>query len=232
MTPDVDRGEAIPQGGPPAGAEPLTPGGLVPAGSPPVRIGAPGVAGSLRYARASDMVGLDVVSLEGNRAVEVKDVVFDKEAGGIIGFTLRKPGLLGGPQKSVVPIGGVHAVGPDALMITSYSVLTDSGELAASGDNILQDRVITDDGTELGVVVDVVVSVQGGTADLVGFEIEASATVDPERRRVFVPLPAAMAMSGEAVVVPAGAAEHLSSDIEGLHASVQALRQPGQDVGQ
>lgn len=229
MSSDVDRDDLDSAGGAGATAAVSASDTLVPTGSPPVKVGAPGVPGSLRYTRASDMVGLDVVSLEGNRAVEVKDIVFDKEAGGLTGFTLRKPGLLGGPQKSVLPIAGVHAVGPDAVMITSYTVLTDAAQLAASGDNVLGDRVITDDGTELGTVVDVVVSVEVGTADLVGFEIEASATVDPQRRRLFVPLPAVMAISGEAVVVPAGAADHLSPDIEGLHAAVRALRQQGQE---
>jgi len=177
-----------------------------------------------RLVRASGLTGLDVVTLEGNRAVEVKDVVFDKAAGTLTGFTLRKPGLLGGPQKSVLPVSGVQAVGRDAVMIPSHAVLAGPEELVGSGDNIIGDRVITDDGTELGIVVDVIASVHDGVADVIGFEITASANADPDGGLLLVPMPAAHSMSGEAVVVPARVREHLSRDLDGLQASVRMFR--------
>lgn len=186
----------------------------------PAGRGAPGT----RLRRASALTGLDVVTLGGDRAVEVKDVVFDKGAGRLTGFTLRKPGLLGGPQKRVLPVEAVHSVGDDAVMIESHAELVPPEALAASGDNVIGDRVITDDGTELGTVDDVIVSVHGGSADILAFQVKADGGV------VFVPLPAATAISGEAVVVPARVRDHLVSELDDLPAAVARLRDHGDDT--
>lgn len=183
-------------------------------------------AGAPTLRRASSLTGLDVVTLGGDRAVEVKDVVFDKEAGALTGFTLRKPGLLGGPQKQVLPVEAIHAVGRDAVMIASHDVFVPAEALAASGDDVIGDRVITDDGTEIGVVKDVIVSVRGGQADIVGFELTPSASTAETTAKgpVFVPLPDALAISGEAVVVPGAVRDHLTTDLDELHARAVALR--------
>lgn len=177
-----------------------------------------------RLVRASHLTGRVVVTLEGDHDVEVKDVVFDKHAGGIIGFTLRKPGLLGGPQRFVLPIAGVHAIGPDAVMIPSPSVFADTETLAGSGDDVLGDQVITDEGTALGTVTDVIAEVHAGEADIVGFEVSASAALSSEGDAVFIPLPAALAISGEAIVVPASVVEYATKDYIKLDVSVEAFR--------
>lgn len=178
-----------------------------------------------RLVRATEITGLPIVTLGGDREVEVKDVVFDKQAGSITGFTLRKPGLLGGPQKRVLPVGGVHAVGRDAVVIRSRQDFVSPEALVASGDNVIGDRVLTDDGTDLGKVVDVIVSFESGAADIVGFEIEASAALATERQHVFLPLPDAGAISGEAIVVPASVRDYVSHDFTGFGGSVAAFRE-------
>jgi sporulation protein YlmC with PRC-barrel domain len=179
---------------------------------------------TLRLVRASTLTGMPVVTLGGDRALEVKDVVFDKTVGGITGFTLRKPGLLGGPQKRVLPIAGVLAVGGDAVMISSHDAFAAEDVLADVGDDVLGDRVVTDDGTELGTVVDVVASIQGGDGDIVGFEIEGSAALGDEGQHVYLPLPQAIAISGEAIVVPAAARDHASADFSAFGGAVDAYR--------
>lgn len=184
----------------------------------------PGGEPGLRLVRATDLTGLPVVTLGGDRELEVKDVVFDKAAGGITGFTLRKPGLLGGPQKRVLPISGVVAVGKDAVIISDDDVFVPQEALAASGDDVIGDRVLSDDGTDLGRVVDVITSVEGGAADIVGFEVEASEALATDGQRIYLPLPAAMAISGEAVVVPAAVKDYVSHDFTGFGGSVAAYR--------
>jgi sporulation protein YlmC with PRC-barrel domain len=181
--------------------------------------------GGRRLVRAKDLIGLDVVTMEGNRTVEVKDVVFDPHAGTITGFTLRKPGLLGGPQQHVLPVAGVDAVGRDAVMIASHHVFADADALAGSGDDVLGDRVITDEGTELGKVVDVAAAISGGTADVAGFEISPAESYRPDGHNVFVPLPAAHAISGEAIVVPASVVDYVAGDLLGLQKAVVAFRE-------
>lgn len=175
--------------------------------------------------RASQLTGRPVVTLEGDHDLEVKDVVFDKTAGGITGFTLRKPGLLGGPQRRVLTIADVTAIGPDAVMIPNPSVFTESDALAGSGDNVLGDQVITDDGTLLGTVVDVIAAVRNGEADIVAFEVDTTEAVTTKGVNAFVPLPATTAISDEAIVVPAAAKNYMSTDYAGVSGAVAAFRQ-------
>ncbi|HXH58673.1 PRC-barrel domain-containing protein [Iamia sp.] len=179
----------------------------------------------LKLVRASHLTGLPIVTLSGEHGLEIKDVVFDKRAGGITGFTMRKPGLLGGPQKQVLMVADVHAIGPDAVMVPSRGVFAAPDSLSGSGDNVLGDRVITDDGTDLGEVTDVIASVTAGHADIVGFEVKASEALGTEGAQVFLPLPAALAISGEAIVVPASARDFVSEDYTGFGASVEAFRE-------
>ncbi|MGI8709913.1 MAG: PRC-barrel domain-containing protein [Acidimicrobiales bacterium] len=179
---------------------------------------------AMRLIRASRLTGLPVVTIGGDHAVEIKDVVFDKNAGGLTGFTLRKPGLLGGPQQHVLVVADVHAIGPDAVMIESHQVFRSPETLAGTGEDVLGDTIMTDDGTNLGKVVDVVVSVDGGEADIVGFEVAASAALGTEGDNVFIPLPAALSISGEAIVVPASTKDFVSQDYTGFGASVEAFR--------
>lgn len=191
---------------------------------PPADDGLHGVSGQ-RLVRATELIGRSVVTLGGDREVEVKDVVFDKQAGSITGFTLRKPGLLGGPQKRVLPVGAVHAVGRDAVVIRSRDDFVRTEALAASGEDVVGDRVITDDGTDLGKVIDVIASFTSGAADIVGFEIEASAALATEQQHVFLPLPDAGAISGEAIVVPASVRDYVTNDFTGFGGSVAAFRE-------
>lgn len=206
----------------PAPARPSVP---APPPDPDRRDGAESTAGStLKLVRASHLTGLPIVTLSGDHGLEIKDVVFDKRAGAITGFTMRKPGLLGGPQKQVLTVADVHAIGPDAVMVPSHGVFTAPDSLSDSGDNVLGDRVITDDGTDLGEVIDVIASVDAGRADIVGFEVKASEALGTEGAQVFLPLPAALAISGEAIVVPASARDFVSEDYTGFGAAVEAFR--------
>lgn len=184
--------------------------------------GIPTATGNL--VRASQLTGRAVVTVEGDCEVEVKDVVFDKDAGGLTGFTLRKPGLLGGPQSKVLAIGDVTAIGPDAVMIPTHAVFTDAQVLAGSGDNVLGDQIMTDTGVAIGTVVDVIASVRLGEADMVGFEVESSGAVGSAGSHVFLPLPAALAISGEAIVVPDSAKDFATSEYLNFEGSVEAFR--------
>jgi hypothetical protein len=61
-------------------------------------------------------------------------------------------------------------------MITDAGVFTDRSEVADAGDvrdrNVLGNRVVTDTGTDLGTIVDVILQV-GRATDVAGYEIAA-----------------------------------------------------------
>ncbi len=185
-----------------------------------------------RLMRTSEIAKRPVVTMGGEDIAQVKDVVYAPDGGAVSGFTLAGRGLFAGPRHEVLPWASVVALGADAVMVTSATSLDSSGHLIA-GDgepgrhgDILGSRVLTDGGTDLGQVVDVVVEVgpRGGACDVVGYEIEASESLGTPGSRMLIPLPDTIAASGEHLMVPTSAKEFVRDDLAGFGAAVQAFR--------
>ncbi|HZA18780.1 MAG TPA: PRC-barrel domain-containing protein [Pseudonocardiaceae bacterium] len=177
--------------------------------------------------RTSELVGRPVVTLGGELVAEIKDIIFESTGGRIAGFTLRNPGLFSRSRKDSLPWSEVYGVGRDAVMVSDETELPAAKELAprkqARKADVLEDRVLTDNGRDLGRVVDVVVHC-GTRLEVVGYEVEASEALGTAGRRVFIPLPDTVAVSGENLIVPAAATEFVSDDLAGFGAAVDAFR--------
>jgi uncharacterized protein YrrD len=174
--------------------------------------------------RGRDLVGLPIVTLAGDDVAEVRDVMFDADAGHIVGFTLNKRGRFRGRMREVLMRSQVGAVGPDAIMIDPSVVLAEeSVTTTGAGGNVLSDRVITDAGVAVGTVTDVVVDTGDGA--VVGYEVQPADDTDRRNgRRSYIPLLQAVAVSGEALVVPASAVEYIASDLAGFGDAVDRYR--------
>lgn len=174
--------------------------------------------------RATTLVGKPVLTLDGESPVEVKDVVFDTGSGRILGFTMRKHGFLGGPVSETLAWSDVHGLGPDAIVVADATKLTKGDGAMAGGGDVIGDRIITESGTDLGVVVEVVVAT-GSAAEVVGFEIE-STSGDQSRgaHHVFIPMPDTLAISGENIVVPDTAEDFIRDDLSGFGSAVDEFR--------
>jgi uncharacterized protein YrrD len=177
--------------------------------------------------RARELIGRPVVTLGGELVAEIKDIVFERTGGQIAGFTLRNPGLFSRSRKDSLPWSEVHGVGRDAVMVSDETMLLPVMELAprkqARKSDVLEDRVLTDSGRDLGRVVDVVLH-SGPNLEIVGYEVEASEALGTAGRRVLIPLPDTVAVSGENLIVPGAAAEFVSEDLAGFGAAVDAFR--------
>lgn len=178
--------------------------------------------------RAGELPGRPVVTLGGEREAEIKDVVFERGEGHIQGFTLNNSGLFSRARKDALPISAVHGIGDAAVMIADAGVLAPVDDVAPkaqrrSGD-VLADQVLTDDGKDLGTVVDVIVDLSASPPDVVGYEIEASEHLRGGGRRVLIPLPDTLAVSGEKLVVPAAVTEFVADDLASFAAAVTAFR--------
>lgn len=180
---------------------------------------------------ARSLTTLPVVTLGGEAVAQVKDTVFDAAAGRITGFTLSGRGLLSGPLKQSLPWTGVHALGHDAVMIADAGVLAETPVVVARREaqqgRVLHTRVLTDEGTEVGTVLDVIV--EGGTSGrVVGFRIAAGKALVPgsrrRRHRVYVPRGETLAVSGRALVIPADATRYVADDLPSLAARVGSFR--------
>jgi uncharacterized protein YrrD len=178
--------------------------------------------------RAGELTTRPVVTLGGELAAEVKDVVFDRGEGRLEGFTLNNHGLFSRSRHDALLWSDVYSLGADAVMIRDDDVFVPVKQLASRQDqrsgNVLADQVLTDGGVLLGTVVDVILEV-GSQADVVGYEIEASENLSNAGVRMLIPVPAALAISGEKLIVPASAAEFVSSDLAGFGAAVDAFRE-------
>lgn len=188
-----------------------------------------------RLMRTSEVTKRPVVTMSGEDVAQVKDVVYSAGGGAVGGFTLAGRGIFAGPLKQALAWSAVMALGPDAVMVRdgnslepTASVLDRSAATGGSGGDVLGSQVLTDDGTELGTVTDVVLEVgdePGGECDVIGYEVEASEALGTKGTKVFIPLPDTLAASGAHLMVPASAKDFVSHDLAGFGAAVQAFRQ-------
>lgn len=151
--------------------------------------------------RAGDMPGRPVVSLAGERLAEIKDVVFNRQSGDLLGFTLNDPGFLSKARHDGLPMDAVHGIGDAAVMVAGPHVLVAVDQIVTQaerrGNDVLADRVLTEEGADLGEVVDVLLDPSHRPPRVVGYEMEAA-----DGHKVTVPLDDAVAVSGERLIVP------------------------------
>ena len=131
--------------------------------------------------RASEIAQKVVVTYAGEDIAQIKDIVYAANGGEIGSFTLAGRGLFAGPLKVALPWSAVVGLGPDAVIIESEAVLVplaeafQPGETSSGKADILKSEVLTDAGTSLGRVSDVIIGIgatQGGQADVVGYQID------------------------------------------------------------
>jgi len=174
---------------------------------------------------ASQVSGLPVVTVRGGDDVaEVRDVIYSPEAGRVVGLTLNRRGFLSGRRREVLPAEAIHAIGRDAVMVADESSLVlpeDAPEDVAhpgAERNVVGDDVLTEGGVSLGRVRDLALLV-GSIGEVVGYQIDKAGG-----GQGYIPLPAQLAVSGSALVVPDVTEEFVRDDLVGLGAAVDDFR--------
>ncbi|KNE84116.1 PRC-barrel domain-containing protein [Streptomyces xinghaiensis] len=177
---------------------------------------------------ASEIGKRPVVTLSGEAVAQVKDIVFEGGAGRVAGFTLSGRGMFSGPKRHALPWTAVTALGSHAVMVRDEAAfearneVVDRGE--AGGGDVLGSRVLTDAGTDVGKVTDVVIEVTATTAAVAGYQVASSEALGRQERTVYIPLAETVAVSGEALVIPAAATDFVADDLPGFAGMVQAFR--------
>lgn len=181
--------------------------------------------------RASEIAKRPVVTFAGDDIAQIKDIVYGENGGNVIGFTLAGRGLFSGPLKESLSWAAVASLGPDAVMVRDATALEPTKDLLAeaasaggAGGDVMGSEVLTDTGTSLGTVSDVIVETDARTCDVVGYEIESSEAMGTKGQKVLIPLPDTIAASGQHLVVPASARDFVGQDLAGFGASVDAFR--------
>jgi uncharacterized protein YrrD len=180
--------------------------------------------------RARDLIGRPVVTLDGDEVAQIRDIVYAESTGSVVGFTLAGRTLLSGPMRERLPWRHVHSVGRHAVMITDHDALPDPDGLdtgAGADSDVLGDTVLTQGGTALGTVVDVIIDAgpdEHSPAGVVGFEIATSDALPPAGRRALIPRPDTYAASGEAIIVADSATDFVANDLAGFGSVVASCR--------
>jgi uncharacterized protein YrrD len=173
----------------------------------------------------SQIRGLPVVTVGGGEDIaEVRDLVYSPKAGRLVGMTLNQRGFLSGRRRDVLPATMIHAIGRHAVMVTDEAQLVGPNDAPdevahpATERNVLGDDVLTEGGTSLGEVADLVLLV-GSNGEVVGYQIDKYSG-----GHGYIPLPAQLAISGDALVVPDFTQEFVRDDLVGLGAAVDEFR--------
>jgi uncharacterized protein YrrD len=184
-----------------------------------------------RLARAGELIGMPIVALDSAMAIgEVKDVLVDPARSLVIGFTVRGQGLLSAPLLGMLPRENVHAIGRDALMIAAPdAMVTEREGMSAAVDDqqeVLGKEVITQGGSSVGTVGDVILEIEGAGADVVGYEVSR-----PDGHTVIVPAPHSVAVSGEALLVPDEAEQQAANGLVGFRDVLDRARMTHSGAG-
>jgi uncharacterized protein YrrD len=176
-------------------------------------------------ATGSAIRGLPVVTIAGGEDVaEVRDLIYDPEVGRLVGLTLNKRGFLAGRSREVLAAEQILAIGQAAVMIQDEDGLVRPHDAPAdvgdppTGRDVTGNAVLTEGGTSLGKVHDVVVAL-GSNGEVVGYEIDAASGGTG-----YIPLPTQLAVSGTTLIVPEATKDFVEKDLVSLSAAVDELR--------
>jgi uncharacterized protein YrrD len=178
-----------------------------------------------RLMRATDVTGLPVVTIDGGDDIaEIKDVVYDATSHALIGFTLNKRGWFRGNLRGVLAASDIEGIGADAVMVLDEDALTatEASTTALAEPetqrDVMGNRVLSSDGTDLGQITGVVLST-GVDPAAVGYELTDAAGED-----LFVPISAQMAISDTNLILPAESTPFVRNDLAGFGASIATYR--------
>lgn len=188
--------------------------------------------------RARDLHKLPVVTFAGEDVAQIKDIVYSGNGGQVGAFTLAGRSLFSGPMKVALAWPRVVGLGPDAVIVETQehfapleAILAaeqdaQSGAGSAGHGDVMGSQVLTDTGTAIGVVSDVIIGITapGGVADVVGYEIKPAESLGRGEQPLLIPLPDTMSASGEHLVVPEAATGYLTDDLSAFGTAVDAFR--------
>jgi uncharacterized protein YrrD len=186
--------------------------------------------------KGSDIIGRPVFAYDTGAKLDdrIEDLIFDQQSNQLLGFLLDEKGWF--KSARVLPLENVHAIGPDAVIISSSAAIIDAREATSIQDVLDQDlvlkgsRVMTTDGRALGTMVDLFFDESTGAIE--GYESSGGLFADAYSGRSFIPAPQTLSIGQDAAFVPPETAELMEEQVGGLKGAVQSANQTIQDAAQ
>lgn len=118
--------------------------------------------------KGTDVIGLNIVTVNTGETIDkVTDVIYDPTTNQVSAILVDEGGWF--KEARVLLISNVKAIGKDAVMIESAEVIQKASEvpsriasIADDSNHLTKDKVLTEDGTDLGQVSDIFFEFPGG----------------------------------------------------------------------
>lgn len=156
--------------------------------------------------KISSFIGLPIFSLNrGKKLGYVKQVVYDGEKNKLLAFTIEERGVIS-PHRLVLTFDQVHSIGYDAVMVEDERVFKtekdspDIRDILRRDVSIIGKRILTESGTELGNIRDILVNDETGAA--ISYEVSAGLAKDIRGGLSYIEAPKAQTVGVDAVIVP------------------------------
>lgn len=157
---------------------------------------------------AKSVIGLPIYTLKQGRKLEdsVEDVVYDPQTNKVEALVLDKGGWLSDTR--VIPLQDVHSIGDDAVLLRNEGVIKRAEDVKpkvasiAQGKNYLSaDKVITEDGKDLGRISDLFFD--SATGDVKEFEVSQGTLKNVGTGKKTIKVPDIIVVGEDAMIVGA-----------------------------
>lgn len=167
------------------------------------------------------LLGMPIISLtNGEKIGEVHSVVYSAREGRLLYVTIpHGGGLFGGGNTLKLRVEDFHSLGEDAITVQDGSKLIELDRNvkdveSEAGEDILGKRLMTDDGSFLGTIDDVLIDRH--SRKLVAYEISGGLWRDITRGQSDIPIDFVGTIGKDVVIVPAHVKEQALIDNGGL----------------
>ncbi|WP_017301643.1 PRC-barrel domain-containing protein [Nodosilinea nodulosa] len=185
--------------------------------------------------KGRDLIGKAIVSYDAGEKFDlVKDLIFDQQSNQLLVFLVREGGWLKHAQ--VLLLSDVQAIGVDAVITSSQGAIANAHRLPTIGpiihhNTILKGtRILTLDGRDLGVIVDLYFDETNGKVD--GHEVLGGLFADPYSGRFFVPAIDTLKIGRDVAFVPTQTAQLMEEQVGGLRGAMQTASGQLQETAQ
>ncbi|MFW5999330.1 MAG: PRC-barrel domain-containing protein [Halanaerobiaceae bacterium] len=135
------------------------------------------ITGVINLRRGEELIGLSVITLNGGKIVgEVKDVVYVPVSRRLKGLLIMREG-----NNFFLSAHNIHDLGRDVVIIENSDCLQECRDMPGLGikcenNTLAGERVITENGRELGMVTDLVINEDD--LEITGYELSAGLISD------------------------------------------------------
>lgn len=154
--------------------------------------------------RRRDVIGLPVVTAEGERLGDVEELLVNRSGRKVIGLLLSGGNALQG--RRVYPYEEVRAIGDGAVVVSQRRAVLRTrrsarlNRLAADRGDLVGRRLLSPGGDDLGMIADLVFD--PGTGRVLGYDLTGGFIRDVTEGRRFLPVAVEWVIGRDAVICP------------------------------